>query len=137
MTRKHARRRKPAQSRSKRSTGKKTGRPRKELDLKILQKLCELQCTDEELAAFFDVCINTVYDRKKDPEFLEVYKKGKALGKLSLRRTLWLHAQRHAGTAIFLSKNLLGSDYHHVQTMHYLNYKRHFESRLQQILDQS
>lgn len=40
-------------------------------------------------------------------------------------------------TDIDLSKSLLGSDYANVQTIHYLNYKRHFESKLQQILDQN
>ena len=38
-------------------------------------------------------------------------------------------------TDIELSKTLLGADYASVQTIHYLQYKRLFESRLQQFLD--
>jgi adenylate cyclase class 1 len=38
-------------------------------------------------------------------------------------------------TDIDLSKALLGLDYANVQTVHYLQYKRHFESRLQQFLN--
>ncbi|MBI1423978.1 MAG: hypothetical protein GC149_10970 [Gammaproteobacteria bacterium] len=39
-------------------------------------------------------------------------------------------------TDIELSRSLLGTDYTHIQTIHYLHYKRHFESRLQRNLDQ-
>jgi adenylate cyclase class 1 len=38
-------------------------------------------------------------------------------------------------TDIDLSKSLLGAEYASVQTVHYLQYKRHFESKLQQFLD--
>jgi len=105
---KRKRSKKPAKKKKAAKKPKKMGRPRKEIDLDTMQKLRELQCTDDELAAFFGVCVNTIYERKKEPDFLEAYKKGPELGKLSLRRTLWLNAQRHPATAIFLSKNLLG-----------------------------
>jgi len=90
------------------SAKKKRGRPKKKIDLEILKKVCSLQCTDEEIASFFDVHVDTIRNRKKEEEFFWVYKKGKNLGKISLRRTLWQHAQRNPGAAIFLSKNLLG-----------------------------
>jgi adenylate cyclase class 1 len=38
-------------------------------------------------------------------------------------------------TDIDLSKSLLGTDYADVQTIHYLQYRRHFESKLQQFID--
>ena len=38
-------------------------------------------------------------------------------------------------TDIDLSKALLGAEYTNVQTVHYLQYKRHFETKLQQFLD--
>ena len=38
-------------------------------------------------------------------------------------------------TDIDLSKSLLGTDYADVQTIHYLHYKRHFESKLQQYIE--
>lgn len=52
-----------------------------------------------------------------------------------------LHHRKHQRnypiyiTDIDLSKSLLGADVAHVQTSHYLHYKRHFESKLQEYLD--
>jgi len=35
------------------------GRPKAEIDLRQLERLCELQCTQEELATFFRVSTKT------------------------------------------------------------------------------
>lgn len=75
-----------------------------------LEKLCELQCTDAEIAAFFGVSEDTIQRRKKDDEgFLAKYTKGKEAGKRSLRRLQWKSAEGgNVAMQIFLGKNLLG-----------------------------
>jgi len=70
-------------------------RPKKEIDLKQLEALAGLQCTDEEIAAVLDVSVQTITRRKKvkTGSFVEAYKKGKEKGKTSLRRLQWQAAQ--------------------------------------------
>ena len=68
---------------------KKPSGPKKKFfpDLVEVEKLCRLNCTDDELASFFGVCRKTVErERKSNPEFNEVIERGKNFGKLSLRR---------------------------------------------------
>lgn len=93
----------------------KTGRPRIEIDLEELRKLCELHCTDEEIASWLGVSVDTIADRKRrDDEFLGVYKKGFADGRMSLRRLQWESAKKGNITMqIWLGKQILGqSDKH-------------------------
>lgn len=74
-----------------------------------VEKLCALQCTDEEVASFFSVSVRTIERRKRQPAFAEAMARGKARGRLSLRRNLWtLAAKGNPAANIFLSKNLLG-----------------------------
>lgn len=87
------------------------GRPRKEISTEHFKKLCELQCTLEEIAGFFDVSIDTVErwcKRELKMNFAEAFKKHSAAGKISLRRYQFELAKKHAGMAIFLGKNWLG-----------------------------
>ncbi len=85
------------------------GRKAIRIDLEQVEKLCNLQCTDEELASFFGVSVRTIERRKNQPAFAEVLARGKAKGKLSLRRSLWgLAAKGNPAANIFLAKNLLG-----------------------------
>jgi hypothetical protein len=91
--------------------GNRTGSGRKpvNIDLEQVEKLCGLQCTDEELASFFGVSVSTIERRKLQPAFAEAMTRGKAKGKLSLRRHLWgLAAKGNPAANIFLAKNLLG-----------------------------
>lgn len=84
-------------------------RPEKKIDLVELEKLCSMQCTDEEIAAWFDVSTKTIERRRKEPQFREVMDKGKAKGRISLRRDLFRLANNgNVAAAIFLAKNLLG-----------------------------
>ena len=86
-----------------------SGRKRIKLDLAELEKLCAMQCTDDEIASFFSVSPRTIERRKKQPAFAEAMARGKARGRLSLRRSLWgLAAKGNPAANIFLSKNLLG-----------------------------
>jgi hypothetical protein len=90
----------------------KKGRPLATIDLKELEKLCALQCTDEEIAAFFSVSRQTIERKKKNPEFKDAMVCGKAKGKVSVRRGLFAQMQKGGSgataAAIFLAKNLLG-----------------------------
>ena len=48
--------------------GKRAGSGRKpiKIDLVELEKLCSLQCTDEEVADFFNVAVKTIERRRQD-----------------------------------------------------------------------
>ena len=86
-----------------------SGRRRVEIDLAELEKLCALQCTDEEIASWFGVSTRTIERRRKRPEVRDIMERGKAKGRVSLRRSLWRLANAGNPAAnIFLAKNLLG-----------------------------
>jgi hypothetical protein len=91
--------------------GKRSGSGRKtfHIDLAELEKLCGLQCTDEEMAAWFGVSPRTIERRRKQANFLEILERGRAKGRISVRRMLFSQAAKgSAAAAIFLAKNLLG-----------------------------
>ena len=77
-------------------------RPKKDIDGKEVQKLAELQCTYEEIAAFFD-CDKSTISRRFTTEVL----KGREVGKISLRRKQFKLADTNGAVAIFLGKNYL------------------------------
>src|SRR5580698_6652777 len=84
-------------------------RPEAKIDLSELEKLCGMQCTDEEIAAFFGVSTRTVERRRKVQKFSEIMDNAKAKGRISVRRSLFrMAAKDNVAAAIFLSKNLLG-----------------------------
>jgi len=84
-------------------------RPEASIDLAELEKLCGMQCTDEEIAAFFGVSTRTIERRRKVPKFGEIMDSAKAKGRVSVRRSLFKLANNgNVAAAIFLAKNLLG-----------------------------
>jgi len=84
-------------------------RPRVKIDLVELEKLCGIQCTDEEIASFFGVSKRTIERRRDTEKFREAMDQGRAKGRVSLRRILFRQAANgNVAAAIFLSKNLLG-----------------------------
>ena len=84
-------------------------RPEAKIDLAELEKLCGMQCTDEEIAAFFGVSTRTIVRRRKVPKFNEIMEQARAKGRVSVRRSLFRLANAgNIAAAIFLSKNLLG-----------------------------
>lgn len=86
-----------------------SGRRPVNIDLEQVEKLCSLQCTDEELASVFGVSVRTIERRKRQPAFAEAMSRGKGKGRVSLRRNLWsLAAKGNPAANIFLAKNLLG-----------------------------
>jgi len=85
------------------------GRKGVKIDLAELEKLCALQCTDQEISSFFNVSVRTIERRKKKPAFGEAMERGRAKGQISLRRSLWsLAVKGNPAANIFLAKNLLG-----------------------------
>ena len=96
-----------------------TGRPQKEIDKKIFENLCGLQCTLEEIAGVFDCSVDTIErwcKREYGETFAEVYKKHSAKGKTSLRRIQFKLAEKSAAMAIFLGKNYLGQKDNIIET---------------------
>ena len=90
---------------------KKVGRPPVEIDRKQFTTLCEMMCTLEEIAGFFDCSQDTIErwcKRTFDENFADVYKRFSAKGRISLRRKQFRLADKNAGMAIFLGKNYLG-----------------------------
>jgi hypothetical protein len=84
-------------------------RPEAKIDSVELDKLCGMQCTDEEIAAFFGVSTRTIERRRKVQRFNDVMERAKAKGRVSVRRSLFRSANAgNIAAAIFLSKNLLG-----------------------------
>jgi hypothetical protein len=84
-------------------------RPEAKIDVMELEKLCTMQCTDEEVAAFFGVSTRTIERRRRQPRFAEVMERARAKGRVSVRRSLFKLANAgNIAAAIFLAKNLLG-----------------------------
>ena len=90
-------------------------RPQKEIDQTQFEKLCGLQCTQEEIAGWFDCSPDTIENwckRTYKESFSEVFSKKREAGKISLRRSQWRLAEKSAAMAIFLGKNYLGQSDH-------------------------
>ncbi len=88
---------------------RKRGRKVVEIDLLELEKLSMLHCTDEDLAAWFGVSTRTIEKRRKNPEFAAVTARGRAKGRISVRRSQMKGMEGgHAGMGIWLGKQWLG-----------------------------
>lgn len=81
------------------------GRPKKEIDYILAEKLANIMCTQEEIATMFDCDVRTL---QRDEEFCRVFKKGKENGKMSLRRNQWKLSEKNTAMAIWLGKQYLG-----------------------------
>lgn len=87
------------------------GRPKIELNLVELERLSTLNCTMEEIALFFDVPLRTLEHKyTHEPEVRKAIDKGRASGKLSLRRKQIqiMDESNNATMAIWLGKQILG-----------------------------
>ena len=81
------------------------GRPKKEIDYATVEKLANIQCTQEEIASFLGISVRTL---QRDEQFMELFNKGRESGKMSLKRIQWKHAEKSASMAIWLGKQYLG-----------------------------
>lgn len=87
------------------------GRPKIEIDQEQFESLCELQCTQREMASFFRVSEDTIErwcKRTYDKKFCDVYEDYAGSGKIRLRRMMMQQAETTPSVAIFLAKNWLG-----------------------------
>lgn len=87
------------------------GRPPKQIDKEQFEKLCGLQCTEEEIAGWFNCSVDTVErwcKKEYQTTFAEVYKKASADGKITLRRYQLQLAKTNGSVAIWLGKVWLG-----------------------------
>lgn len=91
-------------------------RPKKEFDKTQFEKLCSLQCTQEEICNFFECCEDTLNawckrtyrnEKGKQMNFSEVFKQKRGGGKVSLRRMQWRLAEKNATMSIWLGKQYL------------------------------
>ena len=95
----------------KKPTGNPNGRPKKEINVKQFEKLCGMQCSEEEIADFFDCSPDTISrwcERTFSKGFAEVFKQKRAKGKVSLRASGFRMAQSNPSVHIFYAKNFLG-----------------------------
>ena len=81
------------------------GRPKKEIDYTTVEKLANIQCTQEEIASFLGISSRILL---RDEKFKELFAKGRENGKMSLRRIQWKHAEKNTTMAIWLGKQYLG-----------------------------
>lgn len=80
------------------------GRPRIPINEKQVIKLARLHCTHDEIAAFFNVSVDTIARN-----YADLIKEARDTGKVSLRRWLWMSARGgNLGAQIWLSKQHLG-----------------------------
>ena len=85
------------------------GRKAVQIDLEQLEKLCALQCTDVEIAAWFQVSLRTIEKRRRLPKFADAMQRGRAKGRISVRRhQMKLLEAGNATMAVWLGKQLLG-----------------------------
>jgi hypothetical protein len=83
------------------------------IDLIELEKLSQLQCTDEEIAAWFGVTVRTIERKRKNPKFAAVMQRGRGKGRISVRRMqMKLLEQGNATMGVWLGKQLLGQTDH-------------------------
>jgi beta-N-acetylglucosaminidase len=88
------------------------GRPKTEIDKKIFEGLCEIQCTKSEICNVLKCDEKTLTRWCKDTynlSFSEAYKKESETGKMSLRRMQWESAEKGNTTMlVWLGKQYLG-----------------------------
>src|SRR5215471_4462486 len=85
------------------------GRKPVHIDLIELEKLSSLQCTYEEVADWFGVSVRTIELRLKRPEFALAIQRGRAKGRISVRRAQMKMLETGNGTmGVWLGKQMLG-----------------------------
>jgi hypothetical protein len=100
---------KPDNPQVKRKSPNPAGRTPIPIDLELVERLCQIACTDEEIASIVGVSHETLVRRKREPAFAELMHKARSTGKASLRRIQWRLAENgNAAICIWLGKQLLG-----------------------------
>lgn len=81
-------------------------RPKKEIDYDLVNKLAEIQCTQEEIANILDISVRTL---QRDKEFCRIFNMSRENGKMSLKRWQFKRAEQGSDRMlIWLGKQYLG-----------------------------
>ena len=85
-------------------------RPPKPVDLKLVEDLARIHCTDAEIATMLGFSVDGWRKRvRRSKELVELIEKGKEAGKSSLRRLQWKSATNgNIAMQIWLGKQYLG-----------------------------
>ncbi len=90
----------------------KRGPKPKKVNWAQFDKLCAMHCTAEEIASWFEVCVETlqaIVEREKGTKFSDYYQQKAARGKISLRRKQFQMAlSGDRVMCIWLGKQYLG-----------------------------
>ena len=79
------------------------------INLADLERLAGMQCTVEEIAAWFGVSTRTIERRRKSRVFADTIERGKAKGRISLRRAQLKMLENGSATmGVWLGKQYLG-----------------------------
>lgn len=82
------------------------GRPRFEIDYDLADRLAQIQCTQEEIAAAMGCSVDTLM---RDEKFCGIYKSGIENGRTSVRRQQWKALEEGNTTMlVWLGKQYLG-----------------------------
>ena len=103
---------------------KKMGRPKVTIDYDLVDGLCEIQCTGEEIASVLNIDYDTLNRRLKQDKgktFTEYFELKRKSGRASLRRKQWQMAGNNPTMAIWLGKQYLGQTDKSVVENHNLN----------------
>lgn len=95
----------------KKTDNPKMGRPKVDIDIQQFEKLCNIQCTKEEIAGWFDCSEDTIENfckKNYKTTFSAVFKSLSGKGKVSLRRNQFKLSETNVTMAIFLGKQYLG-----------------------------
>ena len=91
-------------------TGNPVGPPVKEVDWTLFEQLCEVMCTQSEIASMLKVEPETLIKKIQQhygTNYSETYKRFSESGKCSLRRNQFVHSETNTSMAIWLGKNWL------------------------------
>ncbi len=113
----------------------KRGRPKKFVDLELVEKLAHIQCTYGEIAATLGVSVDTL---QRNKNFAAVYKRGAEGGRKSLRRMQFEAANKgNATMQIWLGKQYLKQSDHGIVEVHSVPAFRDLTAQdLRQMLEQ-
>lgn len=87
------------------------GRPRKEINWDIFEELCQIHCTQQEIASVFHVERHTLSEKVQEHYgecYSTIYQRYMEGGKASLRRHQFNLSKNNANMAIYLGKQYLG-----------------------------
>ena len=85
--------------------GSRTMAKKKDVDLKLVEDLAALLCTQVEICKIIGITERTLRNRA---DISDAYKKGQETGKISLRRMQFKLAEKSPAMAIWLGKQYLG-----------------------------